>query len=63
MSLYGSLMINGISANTISNWDINIGLNFIVALPLQVFIARPLIGTLFRALFPIGTIVQLSKNK
>lgn len=60
MSLYGSILMHGFSIDTILVWGRNICFNFIVAFPLQLFIARPFIGTVFRALFPIGTIVDLN---
>lgn len=38
--------------------------NFVVAFTLKVVIAGPLVGTIFRKLFPIGTIVvEENKNK
>lgn len=61
MSLYGSILMHGFSIETIFTWGRNICFNFIVAFPIQVFIARPIIGIVFRTLFPIGTIVDLSK--
>ncbi|EAC5359893.1 DUF2798 domain-containing protein, partial [Listeria monocytogenes] len=36
----------------------NIGKNVIVALPLQLFIAGPIVRRVFRALFPIGTVQE-----
>lgn len=63
MSLYGSILMNGLSAATLPVWGKNICYNFILAFPLQVFIARPLIGTIFRELFPVGTIIDIKMSK
>jgi hypothetical protein len=41
------------------NWLKAIPTNFIMAYPLQVIIAGPLVGIVFRKLFPLGTIVEL----
>ncbi len=43
MSLFGSLMGVGLSANLLLVWLINIPLNFIVAYPLQILVAGPLV--------------------
>lgn len=47
MSLFGALMGVGLSTQLLSAWAINIPYNFIVALPLQVLIAGPLVRTAF----------------
>lgn len=56
MSLYGAIMGVGISAQTAIVWLCNIPANFIVALPLQLLIAGPLVRYVFRSAFPIGSI-------
>lgn len=38
---------------------ITIPRNFLMAYPLQVLIAGPLVGILFRKMFPLGTIVEI----
>ena len=59
MSFYGATemclklgSINGI----LSIWAANIPKNFIAALPIQLFIAGPLIRFLFRKVFPVGSV-------
>lgn len=39
------------------NWLINISRNLIMALPLQFFIAGPLVRWVFRTLFPVGKVL------
>ena len=56
MSLYGALLTVGFSAELPREWLNNMGLNFIVAYPLQVLIARPVVSFIFRKVFPVGTI-------
>ena len=57
MSLFGALKGVGISNITMLVWLKNIPLNFIIALPLQLIIAGPLVRVVFRKVFPEGTIV------
>ena len=57
MSIIGSLLFNEISENWFSELLITIPRNFIMAYPLQVLVAGPLVGFVFRKLFPLGTIV------
>lgn len=56
MSLYGAVLTVGFSAELPREWLNNMGLNFIVAYPLQVLIARPVVSFIFRKIFPVGTI-------
>lgn len=57
MSLFGAIVHVGISKMTLLIWLTNIPKNFIMAYPLQIIIARPLIQFLFRKAFPVGCIV------
>lgn len=57
MSIIGSLLFNEFNENWFADLLITIPRNFIMAYPLQVLIAGPLVGFVFRKLFPIGTIV------
>lgn len=59
MSLVGTIIFGGFTANIPLLWLKAFCVNFPVAFILQVAIARPLIGSLFRSLFPIGTIVEV----
>ncbi len=52
MSLFGALMHPNPDHSVFVNWLSNIGKNVIVALPLQLFIAGPIVRRVFRALFP-----------
>ncbi len=56
MSLFGAIAHGGISKMTLMLWLINIPKNFIMAYPLQLLIARPLIQFIFRKAFPVGCI-------
>ena len=58
MSLFGALMHPNPDHSVFVNWLSNIGKNVIVALPLQLFIAGPIVRRVFRALFPIGTVQE-----
>lgn len=58
MSIIGSLLFNNFDENWFSELLITIPRNFIMAYPLQVIVAGPLVGFLFRKLFPLGTIVE-----
>lgn len=60
MSLYGACEMavhTGDWAGLPLRWLNNIPRNFIMALPLQLLIAGPLVRRLFRRLFPVGCIV------
>ncbi|MCC0684494.1 DUF2798 domain-containing protein [Clostridioides sp. ZZV14-6345] len=59
MSLFGAIKSIGSSNTLIAIWILNIANNFIVALPLQLLIAGPLVRFIFRTLFPEGTIVEV----
>lgn len=61
MSLYGAVEgavhtrgWNGI----LSAWLFNIPRNFVMALPLQLLIAGPLVRKVFRGLFPVGKVLE-----
>lgn len=59
MSLYGAFVVsrhNGMS-NLFFIWMSNIPLNFIMALPLQILLAGPIVRFLFRKAFPVGTVL------
>jgi len=62
MSTICALIFNPFNVNWINEWLISIPRNFIIAFPLQVLIAGPLVGFVFRKLFPIGTIVEIIKK-
>jgi hypothetical protein len=61
MSFFGPLIANGLSSDLILIWAKSIPVNFAMAFPLQVLIAGPLVGFVFRKFFPIGTIVVPNK--
>lgn len=61
MSLFGAIVHPNIEYGLFRNWGTNIAKNIIVALPLQIFIAGPIIRTIFRKIFPIGTIQEMQK--
>jgi hypothetical protein len=56
MSLFGALVGVGFTSFLWLAWLYNIPANFVVALPLQLLIAGPLVRLCFRKLFPIGVI-------
>ncbi|MDB0441173.1 DUF2798 domain-containing protein [Clostridioides difficile] len=58
MSLFGAIESVGFSSTILFVWIVNIFNNFIVALPLQLLIAGPLVRFVFRKVFPEGTIVD-----
>lgn len=62
MSIIGSLLFNDFNGNWFSELFISIPRNFIMAYPLQILIAGPLVGFVFRKLFPLGTIVDPIKE-
>lgn len=60
MSLYGALeacISTGTWNNILFIWLMNIPMNFIMALPLQLLIAGPVVRVIFRKAFPIGTVL------
>lgn len=61
MSIIGSLLFNEINENWFSELLITILRNFLMAYLLQVLIAGPLVGIVFRKVFPLGTIVVPQK--
>lgn len=48
MSLYGAILAVGFTSDLPREWMSNVAMNFIFAYPLQVLIARPFIGFIFR---------------
>ena len=59
MSTICSLLFTEFNEDWVMNWLKAIPTNFIMAYPLQVILAGPLVGIVFRKLFPLGTIVEL----
>ena len=60
MSLYGAFEVaisQGLWSQIGIIWLTNIPKNFIVALPLQLLIAGPLVRKVFRTLFPEGKVL------
>ncbi len=62
MSFFGPLISTGLSSDLLVIWAKGIPMNFAIAYPLQVLIAGPLVGFVFRKFFPIGTIVVPNKG-
>lgn len=62
MSFFGPLISKGPSSDLLIIWVKSIPMNFAMAYPLQVLIAGPLVGFLFRKFFPLGTIVIPNKG-
>lgn len=58
MSFLCSLVFTPFDSAWTSNWLMAMPRNFMMAYPLQVLIAGPLVLTVFRKLFPVGTIVH-----
>ncbi len=61
MSMYGALEVtieSGEWNNLLAVWLKNIPLNFIMALPLQLIIAGPIIRIMFRKVFPEGKVLE-----
>ncbi|MBN2897302.1 MAG: DUF2798 domain-containing protein [Clostridia bacterium] len=52
MSLFGAVMAVGLSDQTVIQWFINIPLNYMVALPIQLLIAGPIVRYFFGQLYP-----------
>ncbi|WP_459202646.1 DUF2798 domain-containing protein [Methanococcus sp. CF] len=61
MSLYGSILAVGFSTDLPLQWSHNVVLNFIFAYPLIVFVAGPLVGFVFRKIFPEGSLIDVAK--
>lgn len=59
MSLFGAIHGVGLTSQTFLIWLVNIPFNLIVALPLQIIFAGPIVRLIFRYLFPIGTITHM----
>ncbi|AVB75890.1 DUF2798 domain-containing protein [Methanococcus maripaludis] len=61
MSLYGSILTVGFSNELPLTWGHNLVINFLFAYPLIVFVAGPLVGFVFRKIFPEGCIIDVAK--
>lgn len=59
MSLFGAVMHPNVNQGLLMTWLSNIGKNVVVALPLQLLIAGPIVRRLFRKLFSIGTVQEI----
>lgn len=57
MSLITTLIFKPGEGSILITWLQSIPKNFAMAYPLQILIAGPLVGFLFRKLFPVGTVV------
>ena len=60
MSLYGAVEVSvttGQWSNVLFKWLHNIPFNFIMALPLQLIVAGPLVRKVFRTVFPEGKVL------
>jgi hypothetical protein len=62
MSFVANLIYGDTTQSFLMNWLISIPKNFIVAFPLQVLLAGPIIGFVFRKLFPLGTIQHIESK-
>lgn len=60
MSTICSLLFTEFNEDWLMNWLKAMPTNFIMAFPLQIIIAGPLVGFVFRKLFPLGTIIELN---
>jgi hypothetical protein len=58
MSFFGSLLANGFSPDIVLIWGKSILVNFAMAYPLQVIVAGPVVGYIFRKTFPVGTLME-----
>lgn len=61
MSLYGAMegaVHTGDWSHILGAWLYNIPRNFFMALPLQLLIAGPVVRKVFRAAFPVGTVLE-----
>ena len=61
MSVIGTLLFGKMDGSWFYTVCITIARNFALAFPLQVLIAGPLVGFVFRKIFPVGTIVVPEK--
>jgi Protein of unknown function (DUF2798). len=59
MSLCFSILSVGISKELPLTWASNLAINALFAYPLIVFVAGPLVGFVFRKIFPEGSIVDV----
>jgi hypothetical protein len=59
MSLFGAVENAGVSSGILLAWLQNIPRNLILAFPLQILIAGPIVRFLFRRAFPVGTIIEI----
>lgn len=60
MSLYGACegaLHTGLWSGVAAGWLRNIPRNFVMALPFQLLVAGPLVRRIFRAAFPVGTVL------
>lgn len=58
MSLFGAIFLNESGMPWYETWLKAMPMNFIVAYPLQVLFAGPIVRYLFRIVFPVGTIID-----
>ncbi|WP_242492483.1 DUF2798 domain-containing protein [Methanolobus psychrotolerans] len=61
MSLFFSILTVGFSKDLLLTWVYNLVISAIFAYPLVVFVAGPLVGFVFRIIFPEGSIVDMAK--
>lgn len=61
MSLYFSILTVGLSKDLPLTWAYNLAVNAVFAYPLIVFVAGPLVGFVFRKIFPEGSLVDIVK--
>lgn len=61
MSVIGTLVFGTVDGSFVATLLITMARNFALAFPLQVLIAGPLVGFVFRKIFPVGTIVDIEK--
>jgi len=62
MSTICALLFIPFDKNWINEWLISIPRNFVMAFPLQVLFAGPIVGIVFRKLFPVGTIIDINNK-
>ena len=55
MGMYGTIMSSGLNSHFLFNYLTNITLCFIVALPLQMFIVKPIVNNVFNKIISIKT--------
>ncbi|AGB49548.1 Protein of unknown function (DUF2798) [Methanomethylovorans hollandica DSM 15978] len=61
MSLFFSISTVGFSKDLPLTWISNLAISAVFAYPLVVFVAGPLVGFIFRMIFPEGCIVDIAK--